>query len=361
MKSILFYFNSIQPSGGIERVIVTLANKISHKYNVTILVKDEPKSFYNLNDNISIVSLNNKLRLNMNSQLSRIYSITASLLKGTKILKHYLSHNTFDYYYLAHPLNVLEFHLSYGITNKNIVITEHGASSAYNYFYKRIKSWLYPKAKFYVVPTKTDTKYYESLGYPSVYLPHFKSDLPYVKTNLENQIALSIGRFTEEKQQMVLSRLWKTLVNEKGVKSWKLFLVGNGELYSQYVNYITEHNLQDYVNLLPPRKDVEFYYKQASIFLLTSRSEGFGMVLLEATSFGIPCISFDCPTGPRDIIVDKENGYLIAHNDEKKFENAVLKCIKSKSIIYEMSEKAIQISKYWNEEKLLNQWYTIFN
>jgi len=349
------------PSGGIERVITTLANKICEKYDVTILVKDQSKSFYELNDGIHLISLENELKFDMNSKLSRVFSALKSVVDNRKALNLFLRENDFDYYYLAHPLNLLEFHLARGIRKKDTVISEHGSPDAYNAIYKAIKKWLYPKAKHYVVPTTTDTKYYLAKKFPAIYLPHFKSDLPYEKANLEKNIALNIGRFTEVKQQKTLLRVWNSLVNKRNIKDWKLFLVGSGELKEEFEKYIEVHNLQDFVFIFPPQQDVECYYKHASLFLLSSRTEGFGMVLLEAISFGLPCVSFDCPSGPRDIIKNNKNGYLIPLNDEKAFEEAILKFIEEPALRIRMAEEALSISESWNDEKLLEQWYNILN
>jgi glycosyltransferase involved in cell wall biosynthesis len=284
-----------------------------------------------------------------------------SIILNTKTLKSYLREETFDYYYLAHPLNVLEFHLARGIRKKDTIITEHGAPNAYNIIYKKVKSWLYPKAKIYIVPTTSDTIHYKGINLPAVYLPHFRSDLKYEKAKLKNNIALSIGRFTDVKQQISLLRVWNTLINSKNIKNWKLYIVGEGELHEEYLDYILTNNLKDYVFLLPPRKDVEFYYRQATLFLLTSKSEGFGMVLLEAISFGLPCISYDCPSGPRDIIVNNKNGYLIKNADEIAFEIAILKLFNDTNLIQEMSNASFSISENWKDKQLLEQWYSILN
>jgi glycosyltransferase involved in cell wall biosynthesis len=360
MKTILFYFNSLQPSGGIERVIVTLANKLCSNYKITILVKDEPISFYKLDERVKLISLNSPLEFNMKNKLSRIYSAFKSLFVCAKSLNQVLKKDTFDYYYLAHPLNVLEFHLARNINDKDTIITEHGAPNAYNLIYKKIKSWLYSKAKIYIVPTTSDTQYYIRKGFHVKYIPHFRSDLTYERASLNNNIVLNIGRYTNVKQQIVLLRIWNQLVNTRKITSWKLFIIGNGELKNEFENYINIHNLQDYVFLLPPRLDVEFYYKQASLFVLTSKSEGFGMVLLEAISFGIPCVSFDCPSGPRDIIKEDKNGFLIPLNDEEALEESIVKIINNPILKIQLGQESFTISENWEESKLMEQWCSIF-
>lgn len=361
LKNLLFYFNSLQPSGGIERVITTLANKLCKDYNVTILVKDLPVSFYPIDAKVKLISLGNKLNFNMNNKVSRFFSATKSVLFNSYSLHRFFSNNSFDYYYLAHPLNVLEFHIAKGVSNFDTIISEHGSPEAYNSVYKAIKYLLYYKAKAYVVPTTLDVLYYNNIKIHAKYLPHFKSELPYVKVDLEQNIALNIGRFTDVKQQLILLEIWNKLVNIRKITNWKLFIVGEGENKNIFENYIKTNKLDNYVFLKTPKLDVDFYYKQASLFLLTSKTEGFGMVLLEAISFGIPCISFDCPSGPRDMIINNINGFLVSQNNEREFLDYVVKIISDNNLKVKMGSKAYELSKEWDDDKLLNEWHTILN
>ena len=351
----------MQPSGGIERVIVTLANKLCCEYEITILTKDPAISFFLLDKRVVFHSLENPLNFNMNNNISRVFTALKSVLINKKLLKSYLDAKTFDYYYLAHPLNVLEFHLARGVNEIDTIVTEHGAPDAYNLIYQVIKKWLYSKVKVYVVPTTADTVHYKSMGFRAYYIPHFKSDLAYEKVSLINNIALSVGRFTDVKQQIILLEIWNSLVNLRQIKGWKLFLVGSGELKEYFETYVNRNNLEDYVFLLPPSQDVAGYYKQSSLFLLSSKTEGFGMVLLEAISFGLPCISFDCPSGPRDIVKNNENGFLVPLNNKFALEQAVIKLISDSNLRKSMSQKAIDISSNWNHTKLLAQWKSILS
>lgn len=358
MKKILFYFTSMTPEGGIERVISTLANHFSDFMEVTILVKDRAYSHYPLSANIKLISLDSSLNLDMNNKIKRIAQAGMNLLQSTAKLKQYLALNQYDLYYLAHPLNVLEFHLAYGI-NKNVIITEHGGINAYNIVYKKIKQWLYPKASFYVVPTSSDAKAYLDLNYPVVYIPHFKSALNYVRSDLSNKVVLSIGRTTEAKRQWIMIDLWDKIVNQHHIKDWELHLVGNGNLYEHLSNKIVTLGLQKYVKILPPVQNVEKYYKSASIFMLTSHSEGFGMVLLEAISFGLPCISYDCPSGPRDIVEDGINGCLIPMDDFASLEAATLNLITDTDKLHKFANGAYNTSLNWNDEAILSKWKNI--
>ena len=93
MKRIFFYFNSIKPSGGIERVIVTLANKFSNDYEVTIVVKDRAISYYQLDERIKFISLNNKLEFDMKSKINRFFSAINSIIFNTIALRKFFKKN----------------------------------------------------------------------------------------------------------------------------------------------------------------------------------------------------------------------------------------------------------------------------
>ena len=348
------------PAGGIERVISTLANHFSNFMEVTILVKDKAYSHYPLSANIKLISLDSSLNLDMNNKIKRIAQAGINLLQSTAKLKQYLALNQYDLYYLAHPLNVLEFHFARGI-DKQVIVTEHGGINAYNFVYRQIKSWLYPKARSYVIPTKSDTKAYLDLNLPAIYIPHFKSALKYERSDLSKQIVLSIGRMTEAKRQWIMIDLWDKIVNENKIKDWKLHLVGDGNLREQLNNKIETLGLQEYVKILPPSQNVEEYYKSASIFMLTSHSEGFGMVLLEAISFGLPCISYDCPSGPRDIVDNEVNGYLIPMGDFDSLKIATLNLLINSEKLHKLADGAYSTSLKWNDEAVLNKWKKILS
>ena len=113
--------------------------------------------------------------------------------------------------------------------------------------------------------------------------------------------------------------------------------------------------------MIPHTQNINDYYRDASLFVLTSRMEGFGMVLLEAMSFGVPCISFDCPSGPRDIISDEKNGFLITCYDKESFANYICKYIKmSDEERRRMSDNAIETIKKWDNQKIVEKWIEMF-
>ncbi|MCD9504171.1 glycosyltransferase [Photobacterium phosphoreum] len=357
MKKILFYLNSMKPAGGIERVVSTLANQLSENYNIDILVKDESISFYQLNNNISIKSIGSYEKLNMNSRLSRAFSFVKSYVVSTLKMRRYLDRNKYDYIYVTTPLNFWEV-ISTFKSNNNVIASEHGARVNYNFIYKLLKKG-YKFSYKYIVPTTDDAHYYSENGYPVLYIPHLRPELNYNKSELNNKRVLSVGRFTDDKQHLLLIDIWIDIqkTNDK-FKEWKLVLVGDGELKDEISNKIKMENI-DNIEILKPQKNISDIYKNASLFVLTSSSEGFGMVLLEALSFGLPVISFDCPSGPRDIITNGKDGYLISNFSNYEYKEKLKRLLTDASLREAMSIQGFEKGDTWNENNILKRWKEI--
>ncbi|MEI8596267.1 glycosyltransferase family 4 protein [Photobacterium sp. Hal280] len=354
---ILFYIPSMAPAGGIERVVSSIVNKLSGEYEITLLTKDKKESFYTINREVKTETLSCHSRLNMNNRFIRMAQIFYGILSSALKLKKFKKSHSFDYIYITHPISYLECLFS-GISYDKIVISEHGSHSNYNFVYKVIKSLIYKKAYSYCVPTKLDYDFYLKMGFPVRYTPHFKPELNYKYQTPKEQVVLNIGRFTEDKQQLVLLGIWKNVI-EKIDGNWILKIVGTGELNDILTDYIDKNELKERVKLVKPCRNIEKIYGSSEIFALTSKSEGFGMVLLEAISFGMPVISFDCPSGPRDII-NQDNGYLIQPGDTKSFENKLISLINNSNLRNELSKTALKSSEKWSDKKIVSLWKDVF-
>lgn len=356
MKKILVYMNSMAPAGGIERVVSNLFNKLSKDVEVVLLTKDAKESFYKLNNKITVYSLNNYLELDLKkSKISRIVSILKNIFIGNIKLRAKLKKINPDYIYVVSPLEAMEI-LFAKYKHQKLLISEHGSKFGYNKIYNYIKKIIYPKAYKLVVPSTMDTDLYLKEGFKAIYIPHLNTFENNKKNDLKEKIVLNIGRYTDDKQQDLLIDIWSELYKTKNIKEWKLYIVGSGENEKKLQKKIEKYNLGHVIKLLPPKKNVNEYFEKASIFAFTSRYEGFGMVLLEAMSFGIPCISFDCPSGPRDIIENKINGYLIPENDIKMYVDKLNSLISNKDEIVMMGDKAFSKAINWNKKDMINSW-----
>lgn len=357
------YVNSMAPFGGIERVIANLANNFAKKYEVTILVKDAGNSAYTINSNVKVETISTELKLNMEYRLQRIFSVPLNILCTLRPLKEFLKRQKFDVIYTAFPTNGLEVFLADKSVRSKIVASEHASYFAYNKIYRMMKKFLYPKLSVISVPTTMDTEIYQNLGYNAVYIPHLTTysaqanSLKLVNT----KTIINVGRLTADKQQLQLLKIWEKVNSKIPNHDWKLQIIGSGEEEKKLKNYIVDKQLTN-VSLVAHTKSIENYYSKAELFLFTSKMEGFGMVLLEAMSFGVPCISYDCPSGPRDMIKDGSNGYLISPGQEDLFADKICSYIlSSDEEKAEFRKQALKTISNWNNQKIIQSWESIFN
>ncbi|PSU55183.1 glycosyltransferase, partial [Photobacterium phosphoreum] len=152
-------------------------------------------------------------------------------------------------------------------------------------------------------------------------------------------------------------KIWNS-IDEDLRDGWLLKIVGCGELDGDLRDYINHNELESTVKLVEPCNNIESIYKSASIFALSSRSEGFGMVLLEAAGFGIPLIAFNCPSGPRDII-NKSNGYLIDIDDCQSYRYELIRMMNDEKLLMSLSLGSVQTFNQWSDENISKIWLDI--
>ena len=361
MKKIIVFINSMSAPGGIERVVSNLLKEWVKEYHIILLVKDdENDSFYEIPDQVKRISIHQPLLLNMHDRKQRIGAVFQNMIKSHGKLSSFLKHTSYDFIYTTTPLNSLEVYWAYPKARNKLVISEHASAYAVNGVYQRIKKYVYPKARVISVPNKMDCDVYNSWsGVHAVYIPHLFT-FPAIEQNpLDTKIALNVGRYTADKRQADLIKIWSQVKDKNG---WQLWIVGKGEEKENLIRAIDKYHLGGSVRLIPYTKQISDIYKQASLFLFTSWMEGFGMVLLEAMSFGIPCISDDCPSGPRDVVCDQKNGYLIPNDNLDLFSEAVQKAVTMpQEELRRLGQGAFDTVKNWDNNKIIRKWDKIFS
>ena len=155
-----------------------------------------------------------------------------------------------------------------------------------------------------------------------------KSKIKVKKIFSKNKLKLiTVGRLVDQKNQITIL---KALNKIKEQLDFELIIIGKGNMKNILLNYINENNLQNYIKILKFKKNPYPYIKQSEIFLLSSKFEGLPNVLLESQVLKKYIISSNCPTGPKEILLNGNSGDLFKINDHKKLANLILKFKKNK-------------------------------
>ena len=179
-----------------------------------------------------------------------------------------------------------------------------------------------------------------------------------VVSQLKEKRVVTIGRYAYQKGYDLLLHIWSEV--EKKFPDWSLSIYGMGN-QSQYSQLMKNLGIDAQRCLLNgPVNDVSKIYGESSVFVLSSRFEGFGLVLAEAMSCGVPVVSFDSPYGPSDIITDGVDGFLIKDWNEKAFADKVCLLIEEADLRQRMGQAAIHSSQRFQPDRIILEWQKLF-
>lgn len=209
-----------------------------------------------------------------------------------------------------------------------------------NAYQRKIEEKLKSPKLTYIYNPLTYTEYFDMNDYSS-----------------KEKIVLFVGRYAENQKRVSKSlKIWKAL-EKKGYNGWKYVLVGHGPDEEKYKKMIHDLEIKN-IELLGKHNPLEFY-KKASIFMMTSSYEGWGMTLAEAKQNGVVPICFNTFLASSEIITDNENGFIIADNHEKEFISKLRLLMNDDNLRREMANRAIEHSHNFSAEKIAAQWLSI--
>lgn len=355
-KKIAFLIPSLS-AGGAERVVVSLANKFIEKFEVFVIVLNKTETVYSVDKEVTIIYLQEKY-LPSSSLFEAIKSNVVYVKKICKTVKT----NQIDILIgFTTSVNILTI-ISSMFLNKPNLISERNNPEVYvpNTFWRVLRNILYPFTNGLIVQTELIKRFYQkSIQENKIKIIPNPIDEIILSNRSEyyerENIILTVGRLDTNKNQRLLIEAFANL----NVGNWKLIIVGNGVLREEYEKLTASLSIADKVDFVGNVNNISDFYNKAKIFVFTSQSEGFPNALLEAMSFGIPCISTDCPSGPSEIIENNKNGYLIEVNNRKQLENRLTSLMNNSELCMDFSSKALQSNTKFKIDEIYKQWETL--
>ncbi len=193
----------------------------------------------------------------------------------------------------------------------------------------------------------------EVIPNPLVYYPNEE-----LVSDTSSKQVIAVGRYTRQKGFDLLMKAWKQVTNKH--PDWVLRIYGSGN-NEPYRCLAKENGLAESVFCEKAVTNIYEKYKESSIFVLSSRYEGFGLVLSEAMSCGLPAVSFACPCGPRDIIKDGEDGYIVEPENTDALAEKIIYLMKHEDMRKSMGAKARKNIIRYKEESVMKKWMDLFN
>ncbi len=340
---IVFIVNSLEARGGTERVASLLANHLSCLYQITILSKEfyGGKNAYPLDNTVKDIKFTSNNFVFINK------------------CKQYIVKNNPDIVIIHTMSKLTPALLLSGIKAKSIWSIEHISYEFHTLLYKQLRKRLYKKVDTVITLTKCDEANYRQLHNNVTVIPN-ATPLKILDKTSKNQskTIVSMGRLTPQKGYDLLIKAWSQV--EQYHPDWSLHIYGEGENREKLTKMIRDYNLNN-ITLKGITNNVENIYDNAAFYVMSSRFEGFGMVLIEAQSRGLPVVSFDCLSGPAEIIQNEVNGYLVANGNTKELSEKINYLIDNEAIRRRFSDNALILAQRFQLERIMPQWIDMIN
>ncbi len=371
---ILYYLPSLFNSGGLERIITLKANYLSEqlKHEVVVLTSEQRSRpiYFPLSKKIKVMDLDVPFDKDYRQLLLiRIlkYPFKYYLFKKRfcELLYQYRPDITITT--LRREVNFIssvrdgstkigEFHFTRAPYFSNFMKGNAFLNRKVNKYWGKHYISNLQKLDRIVLLTHQELDQWPELN-NTVVIPNPLAFFPDETSTCGTKKVISVGRYVFDKGFDMLIDAWKK-VNERH-PDWTLHIYGEGDRKSlnDQINLL---QLNDSCFLEKPVINIEKKYLESSIFVLSSRHEGFGMVIAEAMACGVPPISFDCPGGPRDIIKNGIDGILVEHENIPKLADKICFLIENKVVRMEMGQKAKANIERFKIEKVMEKWQELF-
>lgn len=371
---IVYCIPSLYISGGMERVLTIKANYFADVlgYDITIVLTDGTGKppYYDLSPKIEVVQLDVDFEQLWSLPLVKKVWVYLKKQREYKIkLTDFLTKLRPD---ITVSMLRREINFINSIPDGSVKIGEiHINRQNFrdldgqdcNFIKKAIANWWMKqlvrnlkRLKLFVCLTEEDKAKWTELSNVIV-MPNPLSFSPSSYSDCSAKCVIAVGRYVPQKGFDMLIKAWGLLAQNH--TDWSLYVYGEGER-DYYQKIVKDCHVENSCHLEGPDSEIEKRYEESSIFVLSSRFEGFGVVIVEAMSCGIPPVSFACPCGPCDIITDGKDGLLVKNGNIEQLAKKISFLMDHEEKRKQMGYNAIQQVQRYKIEYLGKQWKNIF-
>lgn len=350
---LLYITNGINGSGGLERVLSVKASLLADQYDYEVYILSlngaDQNPFYTFSPNVKMHSIQvagnpiqyftqykKGLQQTVDQIQPDVISVCDDGLKGffvPSILK-------------TRAKIIYERHASVQLNTNN---------SLKGKLIKLLMTRQIPTFDHFVVLTQGNAEEWQSKNVRVI--PNPLSFQSVESSDLQQQRVIAVGTHSHNKGYDLLLESWQEV--EKKHPAWQLDIFGKIIAERGFVQLAKQMQLKN-VHFHDPVADIQSEYLKSSIMVLSSRSEGFGMVLIEAMECGVPCVAFDCPSGPGDIIQDGKDGFLIENGNVESFTQKLLELIEKPELRKQFGQQAkINVQRY-SANEIVKLWDGLF-
>lgn len=358
MINLCLFVADITFKGGIERVLSNLTQVLSVDTNFNITIVSQYRTYpipnYPIPENVKIDYLSDIKFAGTPKSFGRM----VSHVKNIGRIRRYFEKHNFDIISSQSFTNTFLLYCA-GVDLSKVIAVEHVYWGYYGSIIQFVRRKIYSKCYAVAVLTKYDYDHYFTYLKNVYLIPNpIAANITKPEYSLTSKNIIAIGRLEEQKGFRGLIESFQRISSR--FPDWHLNIFGEGNLRTELNELIVNHNLTSNIHLRGTTNNISAELKQSAFLVMSSRYEGFGMVLLEAMNEGVPCISFDCPAGPFDILGDSKYGILVKNQDFLELTNRISEMIESENLRLYYSDKAFERVGNYSAAKIVERWRNLF-
>jgi len=354
---IVYFCNFIGTSGGLDRIVIAKANYLSQKHDVFIVTtnQQEKKYFYPLDAKVKHIDF---------SEYGRVRPLWFEKQKFHKIMndinpdiiisptgKESLVLPFFDHSIpKIKEMHFSRYHRTLNMQNKNFL------KKILIKMMDKIELKVFSKYDKLIPLTYEDQKQWDLNNTEVIY--NFKSFESKHIASLDSKVVISVGRLEYQKGFDMLIQAWKKVCQHDD--AWMLHIYGEGTLKEKLVELSKKLDIAHRIIFKGNVENINKAYLSSAIYAMSSRHEGMPLSLIEAMECGLPIVSFDCPCGPKEIINNTENGFLIKNMQSQSLAEKLLLLMHDSKIRMLMGIKAKDSAREFDKNKIMKKWEKLF-